>query len=511
MNHRAATFIFILTLSSMSSCSISPEITKQAEQIVQQTQSATEQMTERDKEVMPLTRESARSWPGPQKPIRSSRQTTAIPPALHDTIEITLVEPISLRTVARFLSEHSGVQIQVAEDIQTESLPDLNWNGSVLEALDHIADRMGYRWRNTTRGVEIFHTDYGFWTLYAPAVTAKWQASVGLSGAVQSGRGGSDLQAQDQVVITADSAELWSQLESTVSTLLSTAGGASLNPQSGELVVRDTPAALARIDQWVQAKNDELSAQVEVAIEIYEIEDSTSANAGFNLSGALQNAFGKTAASVEIGSDDEGELYGLRLLHTPEEAVDASDMLLLLRQASGDGSIAKLTSTVIRGVNGMPVPVFFGDETSYLQRRDVVKDEGDVSVRLIAGQLQDGIAINLLPRVLPDSDRLMLNLTVRTTRIKGIARFPADAGPSDPVIQLPDLESRSMLLPVLLRSGEPLLVAGFDTQRSNSSQSIGLLSQSKKASASQSKLVMIITPRIIQMQFANTPYRRGPI
>ena len=509
MSLRSA-FIFIFALS-MSSCRLSPQLTQQAEQIVEQSQSATAQMSGADKETVTLTRESSRSWPGPQKPIRSSRQTTAIPPALHDTIEITLVEPISLRTVARFLSEHSGVQIQVAEDIQAELLPDLTWNGSALEALDHITDRMGVSWRTTARGVEVYHTDYGFWTLYAPSVTAKWQASVGLSGAVQTGSGGSDLQAQDQVVIASDSTELWSQLESTVSTLLSPVGSASINPQSGELIARDTPATLARLDQWVQAKNDELSTQVEVALEIYEIEDKVNANAGFNLSGVVQEALGKTAAAIEIGSDDSGELYGLRLLHTPTEAVDASDMLLLLRKASGNGKIAKLTSTVIRGMNGMPVPVFFGDETSFLQRREVVKSEGDISVRLIAGQLQDGIAINLLPKVLPDSDRLMLNLTVRTTRIKGISRFPADAGPSDPVIQLPDLESRSMLLPVLLRSGEPLMVAGFDTRRSNSSQNEGLLSQSHKTSTSQSKLVMIITPRIIQMHFASTPFGLGSL
>ena len=508
---KVRTFFLILLSLLVSSCGITPKFTEPAEQILAKTQAATAKISEPNTEIIELARESARSWPGPQTPIRARRQPAPLPAAIHAPIKITMVEPTSLRTVARFLSELSGVTIQVAEEIQAESLPDLSWNGSVLQALDHITDRLGVSWRSSAYGVEIYHTDYGFWTLYAPSVTAKWQASVGLSGTVQSGRGGSDLQAQDQVVITADSADFWSQLEATVSTLLSPAGSASINAQSGELVVRDTPAALERIDRWVRAKNDELSTQVEVALEIYEIANNINANSGFNFSGIAQEALGKTAASIEIGSDDAGELYGLRLLHTPAEAVDASDMLLLLRQASGNGQIAKLTSTVIRGVNGMPVPVFFGDETSYLERRDVVKDEGDISVRLVAGQLQDGIAINLLPKVLPDSDRLMLNLTVRTTRIKGISRFPADAGPSDPVIQLPDLESRSMLLPVILRSGEPLLVAGFDTQRSNSSKNKGLLSHSQSTATNQSKLVMILTPRIIHMRFASTPSGYGKL
>ena len=38
------------------------------------------------------------------------------------------------------------------------------------------------------------------------------------------------------------------------------------------------------------------------------------------------------------------------------------------------------------------MPLFFGDERSYLERRDVVTEEGVTSVRLVPGKLQDGIA-----------------------------------------------------------------------------------------------------------------------
>ena len=160
--------------------------------------------------------------------------------------------------------------------------------------------------------------------------------------------------------------------------------------------------------------------------------------------------------------------------------------------------VAKLTSTVLRGMNGHPIPVFFGDETSYLERRDVVNEDGLTTVRLVPGKLQDGIALNILPRILRDTDRLSLNITVRTTRIKGISRFPADAGPNDPVIQLPDLESRSVLLPVLLRSGETLFVAGLDTSRTNDSSSSGIFSRQSKAQTRRSSLVLLITPRIVR-------------
>ena len=491
-------FAVFCLVSIMSAC-VQPVDTSDSDSIIEQKFEKYSTKPDSDHDV-PLTREIAKPWPGPISPVRNSVIVTKPPIELHNSIRINLVEPVSLRKAARLLSAHSGIQIQVAEDIQLEGLADLHWNGTTVEALDYISDLLGVSWRSTAKGVTIYRTEHGYWTLYAPSTVVKWQASVGLSGAVKSGRGGSDLNARDQVSVTMDTTEFWNQIESMISGLLSSAGTFTLNRQSGELIVRDTPETLDRIDQWVTSKNENLSTQVQLLVELYEVEQTKDATAGFNIMGLMQDAFGKNGLALEIGSDDSGEIYGLRATHDElTSPLDVTNILLALRKAAGGGRVAKLTSTVLRGINGMPTPVFFGDETSYLQRRDVVKDEGTTSVRLVAGQLQDGIALNLVPKVLPDSDRLMLNITVRTTRIKGLSRFPSDAGPSDPVIQLPDLESRSMLLPVLLRSGETLLVAGFDTNSSLISRSKGLLSRLRRSDSKRSQLVMFITPTIMRM------------
>ncbi len=490
-----AVLLFSLVLTA---CKPPSFLDSTSDSITKKTRTVAAQTLDTQKETVSLIREIAAPWPGPHTPIRTGPTTSEIPKALHKYVEITIVEPVSMREVARLFSEHSGVQVLVAEDIKSESLSDLVWSGSTLNALDHITDKLGFSWRPTPRGIEIYHMEYGFWTLITPSVTTQWQASVGLSGSVQSAGGGSDLQAQDRVVIEMDTSKFWDQIESLVGTLMSSSGNLTIHRQTGELVVRDTPAALQRINRWVQAKNDELSAQVHILVELYEIDDNNNSNAGFNLAGILKEVADKSGFAFEVGTDDEGEAYGLRLIHNPAGTIDASDLLIVIRRAAGGGQVAKLTSTILRGINGMPVPVFFGDETSYLKRREVVREEGSTSVRLIAGQLQDGIAMNMVPKILPDSDRLLLNLTVRTSRIKSISRFPADAGPSDPVIQLPDVESRSMLLPVILRSGDTFLVAGFDTQRSNQTQSKGLLSSSRKKANRQSRLVMFITPTIVR-------------
>ena len=459
-----------------------------------------------------LTHTTSQSWIGHRIPMRRKKIPEAIPEQLQRNIDMTYVESVTVKEIGKLIATETEIAVTVAPNIQNILISDVDWRGPASSALDHITGRLGYSWNYIDGRVEIFHTKPDRWIIYAPAVTAQWQASVGLSGSVQGGIGGSTLQAQDKVVISMDTAEFWSQLESTIQGLLSDAGKFVLNRQSGELTVVDIPRALNEIGEWVTTKNEELSTQVQVHVELYEVERSDDAIAGHDIRGIMKEALGKSAAEIDFGSDDKGSLFGFRITHSPTNATDKADIGLILRDATSDTRISKLTSTVIRGINGLPVPVFFGDETSYLERRDVVTDEGLTTVRLIPGKLQDGIALNMVPRVLPNTDRVMLNITVRTTRIKGISRFPVDAGPKDPVIQLPDLESRSILLPVLLQSGETLFVAGLDTSRVTDRGSKGILNQESKIDNRRASLVLMITPYIIRLPyelFGNAKSRVG--
>ena len=490
--------VTVFTLLATHSCRLPSGIVNESNEIVRSAESAIARSDEAMHGPGTLTQESQLSWPGIRTPIRASDPPTAPLPELQKTIDMQIVDQLPLEEVGRLLAAQTGITITVDDDIRGTTLADMSWRGTAAGALDYLATRLGFRWRVRDGRVQIYYTDHQSWTIYAPVVSAQWQATVGLSGQVRGGSGGSDLQAKDQVVISMDTADFWNQLEATITALLSPAGRSTLNRQTGELNVVDTPAALSRVDEWVIGTNREMTAQVLINVELYEIDRSADAIAGFNFDGIFQEAIGNRAVSVEFGSDDTGSLVGLKLTRSENEPADTSNLSLILREAAAGSQVAKLTSTVLRGMNGHPIPVFFGDETSYLERRDVVNEDGLTTVRLVPGKLQDGIALNILPRILRDTDRLSLNITVRTTRIKGISRFPADAGPNDPVIQLPDLESRSVLLPVLLRSGETLFVAGLDTSRTNDSSSSGIFSRHSKAETRRSSLVLLITPRIVR-------------
>ena len=497
--HQLPTVLLFISLS-LSGCKSFHERQQLVDNITQQTSAVIEeqrQAASKQLQSTPIATETDSAYLGKRIVHRAQPPATLLSPKLDTTLKMIYVEPVTVAVVARLIASRTGIPITVDADIATTELPDIYFAGTAAEALNQLTDRLGYAWRNENNAIRVFATTYRTWKIFAPSVTSTWRATVGLSGSVQSGAGGSDLRAQDQVVVSMDNSNFWDQLDTTVLSLLSPAGRHTLNRSSAELLVIDTPTALDRVNRWVTAKNMNLATQVVISIDLYEIERSTDALEGFNFEAALRKSFGDDVYGIEFSSDDTGALVGFQFENNQEPKSDATDIAVILRNAAGDGKISKLTSTVVRGLNGQPVPIFFGDERSYLERRDVVTEEGVTSVRLVPGKLQDGIALNILPNVLPDTGRMMLNITLRTTRIKGINRFPPDAGPDDPVIQLPDLESRSVLLPVMLRSGETLFVAGLDTTRASQSESRGILSRSNKVETRRASLVLLITPRII--------------
>ena len=455
-----------------------------------------------------LTTQVNSTYLGSRRPVQAI-SIPPPPPALQNQVDFAFVEPVELTRLAQILSDHAGIPIETDPELASVRLEGVEWSGTTSDALDSLTARLGVFWRIRDQHVLIYQTELSTWTIYAPTTIASWQATVGLSGSATATGGGSDLQANDQVQMKLDTADFWTQLESTVATLLSPKGRATLNSQTAELTVIDTPPALQRIDEWVRQKNREFASQVVIHVELYEIARSADAVKKINLEGLFQEAVGNKAFKIDFGAGGTGDAVGLGYSRSDNSATDEAEINLLLQLTAGSDQISKLTSTFLRTTNGQPVPVFFGDETGYLHRRDIItNDDNRTEVRLVPGTLQDGIGLNIVPRILPDTDRLMLNITLRTSRLKKIARFPDNAGPGDPVIQLPDLEKRSILLPVQLRSGETLFVAGLDTSRSTGVDSVGLLKKDDRQSTHKTSLVVLITPRIITPP-AVLSYRRN--
>ena len=451
--------------------------------------------------------ESSDSYLGSKNPVLVKPEKPELPEELFQTISLNFVDSLSLRNLCQILASETGLNIKPAPEIKDELLNNLLWSGTVLDLLDHLSAQLSTSWQFKQNRITLFRTQLRVWYLHAAGVHSQWSSTVGL--AAVTGDGGSSLSSKDRVIVQSNNADFWPQVTSLIENLLSPFGKATISAESGEIAVIDTLESLERIDQWIMQKNKLLASQVLISVDLYEIQHSENVSSGFSLDGFIDILEDDAGLKIETAIDEFSSVATFTYFEPAN--VEKRDISAIIRASAGDNRVSKLTSSIVRGLNGYPIPVFFGDEESYLKQREVVQHDGHSAVRLIPGTLQDGVSLNLVPRILSDTDRLILHATVRTTNVKSINQFPSDAGPDDAVIQLPDLESRSILIPVLLRSGETLVVAGLDTVRSNGVSNRGIFSKKSDADTTKSSLLLLITPRIISPGFETThfPARRN--
>jgi MSHA biogenesis protein MshL len=202
-------------------------------------------------------------------------------------------------------------------------------NTTLPEALDAMREMFGYDYRITgnrifvmpnTVQTRIFHVSYlperrqGASDL---RVTSSSISDSGTGNSTQnngsstptnstSGNGsngtGSNVHQIDAAhVRTTSDADFWKEVDTSLQTMVGTAGGRSvvLNPAAGVIVARATPAELRMIEQYLKAVQLSIDRQVMIEAKIVEVQLSKDAQTGINWS-AFGHAFGgkgRTAVS----------------------------------------------------------------------------------------------------------------------------------------------------------------------------------------------------------------------
>ena len=129
--------VTVLALLAAHSCRLPSGIVKESEEIVHTAESAIDRSAETMqgfKKLPALTQESPLSWPGIRTPIRASEPPTAPLPELQKTIDMQIVDQLSLEEAGRLIAVQTGITITVADDIRGTTLADISWHGAAAGA-----------------------------------------------------------------------------------------------------------------------------------------------------------------------------------------------------------------------------------------------------------------------------------------------------------------------------------------------------------------------------------------
>lgn len=390
----------------------------------------------------------------------------------------------------------------------------LNYNGNVSGLLNQSTSRLGLSWHfdPELQGVRITYFDtrtFDVWT-FGDKLEIESTVKSGLltstgngsSGSSTSSGGATGESGSNQSTKSTYNTSLMSDIESNVKAMLSMQppGRLYLSRSTGTLTVSDRPEVLNRISAYLKETNRSITRQVLFNVKVYEV----------NFSDRDQTAVNWSAVYKSISGN-----WGFGLSNTvagiSSEAISASGSILdtssspwagskaVFQALSEQGRVSEVRSPSVTTLNLQPAPIQIGNVQSYVASSSTTTTASvGSSTALTPATITSGFNMMLLPKLL-DKENMLLMITLSISSKPIFKDFESN----NSKVQTTDYDTKNVAPKVRLRSGETLILTGFDENGDDARKS-GLgspgffgLGGSSTRSTSRSALVVLVTPIVL--------------
>jgi type IVB pilus formation R64 PilN family outer membrane protein len=402
--------------------------------------------------------------------------------------------------------------IEMSRPSESLSVRGFQYKGNLAGLLESITSRFNLSWRWNNNRVEIYRYETRRFMLNALAGTSNSSSTLSLSASSSTGGGGGGgtSGSTGQSVNTSVDMDIWKEVEDALKEILTEGGTYSMIPSAGMITVRDTPASLRVVGAHIAEFNRIFSRQVTINVEVYAVErrdgdqygvdwqafwSRAASNYGFTLTSGLSGQSGGAGSGNPTFTVDFTD---------PNSAWTGSNAMATALSTLGRTSL--LTSGTAISLNGQAVPFNVSREKAYLAEYSTNVSGGDtgtLTTTLTPDTITEGFSMNFLPRVLEDNS-VMLRYSVDLASIEGIETFETPDGLS--AIQLPQRALRNFMQNVTIRSGETLVLTGYQQVNASKSSSGPLsgaawaLGGQKNDQISTATVVITVTPYVNQSQ-----------
>lgn len=388
-----------------------------------------------------------------------------------------------------------------------------HYSGTVAGFLDAVGARYTTDWEFSKGRINIFRYKTKSFVVRALPGNVSLKSSITSSGTDQSANtnSSSDLSAQ----FDADALDTWAALKASVDAMLTPKGKAVASPALGTITVTDVPAVVTKVGEFIDQQNDHMGKQVAVSIQVLNVSMKRADDYGIDWKLVNESVQRRLGASLATNTLTEVSGAGLLTLKVVDAAVDAAGNPVssattsswqgssaLIQALSEQGRVSVVTNTTAVTLNNQPVPVRVGRSTTYLASSEMsaAGDNSPTQVTLTPGTVNTGFSMNVLPHIQKD-DVVLLQYGIDLTTLLGIGMVKSN----ESMIQTPDLEMRRFIQRARLRSGETLVLAGFEqTEDSTTDRGIGdpqnlLLGGSASGKSGRSMIVVMIRPIVLDL------------
>ena len=394
--------------------------------------------------------------------------------------------------------------------------------GNLINLLDKISNKYDVDWSYHNGTVEFNRMTTYTWSINAVPGNYSMQNNitnnVGLTGnnssttsSIGSGgssSGGSNSSSQSgssqgtQTLSFNTAGNLWTDISTTVKSMLSAEGKVTTSTSDSTLTVTDRPSVIRMVGRYIAKENEIIGRQVKLEVTVLTVSLTDTDSYGINwnaivngtqtgLKLASASGFSQSIGSSFIVTANSGDLNGSQLL---VNALSSSDKTSLVTNA-----------TVITH-NNQPVPLQSSTQQSYLASSEttLVTDAGSQTT-LTPGVITTGFTMNVLPNILSNQQvNLQITINLSTLLSLDTKSIPSSSTSGGASIQLPSIATKSFMQKVSMNSGQTLVLSGFDQDSNSLSQSgVGKSSNwwlggGPNNTKSRDMLVILVTPQVME-------------
>jgi type IVB pilus formation R64 PilN family outer membrane protein len=396
------------------------------------------------------------------------------------------VAPDALSAIVKAAAQPAGAPVApfgnappgVGAGATTPGVVAISFQGTVGDFLDVVSARYNISWEYRDGRIELFRYMTRTFVLNAIPGDISSKARInnrsGTSGATTGSTGTTESGMETQV--NADALAIWKGVDDSLKSLLAEGSKVVVSPALGTVTVTATPRGVAEAKRFIDEQNAQLSKAVVVNVEILAVTLNRSDDYGINWGVVYNNLaknFGWNFTSAFTPANGTSNLT-LNILSSAGASTGADikawqGSTAIMSALSSQGDVSVITSGHVVTLNNQPSPLQDGKQTFYLASSATTQAaNAGTTTTLTPGIATTGFSMNVLPHI-TGPDRMLLQYAGDISDLTHLVTV-SSGGSS---IQTPEISTRNFLHRVPLKSGDTIILSGFE-QRRNASNTQGM-------------------------------------
>ena len=446
-------------------------------------------------------------------------------PAYLETKEgITLISnrPITLYEIGDMINKITSLQVRFAPHLEQTIMasaksnkptpetinadwtePDkmlVSYRGPLSGLLNEIASRFGIWWKYDRKEIYFYKYITRTFVLYSLPTKPSLSVNVGGSSTTDGEGGTSELSLSSTAEI-----ELWGNIEKAITSMIDKDSKLTIDSANGTISLTANPNDITKVAKFINEQNARLSRQVAISVKVLQVSVDDSDTYGLDLGAAFDD--GQTQVTLLSPTNTLGDEIAKNL----EMRVMPGNWNLnaSIQALSTQGTTNMVTSGTVTTLNNKPAPIQVVRKQNYISEITKTNSGGDgnyYDVSTETEEIETGFTMDVLPRIL-EHGRLLLMFNLTLSDLISLEKVPLGGNGEDDdgqYIQNPVIESRGFTQEVALKSGESLVLTGYErVENSAEKQGVGsatnsLFGGTAKAEKNRAILVIILTPVVLE-------------